>query len=145
MVDYVRENLPEYEWIHNSTITKGCNRYRPDLRAELTDRLICIECDENSHSKVDYECDSARMFNITQDYGGIPVVFLRLNPDKCDPDLPLEERLEHLCEKIKSYVNMGIEQLPVGYPIVEYMFYNEKQQIKREAQLNEALMALNIH
>lgn len=122
MVDHIKEALPEYSWIHNRVADTSCHRYRPDLRVELGDRLICIECDEHQH--MTYECDVPRMVNITQDIG-LPTVFIRWNPDKYEKRVSTQRRLERLVKRIRFYLELPIDKFPQGYPMIEYMFYDK--------------------
>ena len=43
--------------------------------------MLVIECDEHQHAHFTRECEELRMKNIGQDLGGIPVCFIRYNPD----------------------------------------------------------------
>lgn len=43
--------------------------------------MIIVECDENQHGSYACECELGRMITLFQDYGGMPVVFIRYNPD----------------------------------------------------------------
>lgn len=141
MVDYVRAQFPEHVLHHNTVIETSCHRYRPDLRIELPDRLICVECDEGQH--ISYECDIPRMVNIVQDTG-LPTVFIRWNPDYCGNKTPMKKRLEALAEKVQQYLDRPIELFPQGYPLVEYMFYTKVAKNSAQDELVETLKSLSI-
>ena len=60
---------------------ESCNKYRPDLILNRGNHLIITEVDENQHRSYTDECELARMFNLSQDFGQIPITFIRYNPD----------------------------------------------------------------
>jgi hypothetical protein len=120
MVDHIRTQFPEHVWIHNTTIESSCELYRPDLRVELEDRLICIECDEHQH--ISYKCDVPRMFNIWQ-MVGLPTIFIRWNPYNTSKNRTTRaKRLETLCEYIRHYLDMPVTDLEPLF--VEYLHYD---------------------
>lgn len=59
----------------------ACGRERPDRLFDYGDKIVIVECDENQHKDRSTECERTRMFNIGQALGGIPVYFIRWNPD----------------------------------------------------------------
>ena len=61
--------------------TEACNKYRPDFVFDKNTYIIILEVDENQHQSYACECEQARMINLFQDFGGLPVVFVRFNPD----------------------------------------------------------------
>lgn len=80
-----RAELPNPTMI-DTMIDKGvCGKERPDIVYELSDKVIIVECDEHQHHDRDDICESTRMKNIGQTYGGMPVFFIRWNPDKYIP------------------------------------------------------------
>ena len=56
--------------------------YRPDFVFERYTHTVVLECDELQHSPKGYSCDNKRMVDIFNSYGGLPVVFIRFNPDR---------------------------------------------------------------
>lgn len=59
----------------------ACGRYRPDFAYELPTHVVIVEVDEMQHARPGYGCDNARMLDVFGAYGGLPVVFIRFNPD----------------------------------------------------------------
>lgn len=59
----------------------SCYKYRPDFWWDLETHIIILEVDEVQHKSYSCECEHSRMINITQDFGGIPVIWVRFNPD----------------------------------------------------------------
>ena len=63
------------------TVGKVCGSFRPDFVFDLNTHFVVIECDEDQHKQYDEMCEIIRMYNIYQSLG-LPVHFLRYNPDK---------------------------------------------------------------
>jgi len=60
-----------------------CTKRRPDRVYHCPDgSILILECDENQHRERSCECEQQRMVEISQNYGGSPVYFIRWNPDK---------------------------------------------------------------
>lgn len=60
----------------------GCSKKRPDFIIDAPlGFVIVLEVDENQHHSYARECEMARMGQISQDLGGLPVIFVRYNPD----------------------------------------------------------------
>jgi hypothetical protein len=58
-----------------------CGRERPDFLFDVGSHIVILEVDENQHKHYQKECEQIRMFNITQTFGGLPVFWIRYNPD----------------------------------------------------------------
>jgi len=58
-----------------------CGRERPDRVYDFGNKIIVLECDENQHKDRQCLCEQTRMVNIGQSFGGMPVYFIRWNPD----------------------------------------------------------------
>lgn len=54
---------------------------RPDWVWVMQDRWIVLECDEDQHSSASYSCERRRELQICNVAGGLPVCFIRFNPD----------------------------------------------------------------
>ena len=63
-----------------------CGAERPDRVYDLGDKILVLECDENQHQDRTCLCEQTRMVNIGQTFGGIPVYFIRFNPDDYSPE-----------------------------------------------------------
>ena len=48
---------------------------------EFGNKVIIIECDENSHKRYDCSCENKRIMEISQDVNHRPIIFIRFNPD----------------------------------------------------------------
>jgi len=62
-----------------------CGKERPDRIYDLGDKILILECDEHQHRQRACACEQARMVNIGQTFGGLPVYFIRWNPDDYSP------------------------------------------------------------
>ncbi len=71
-----------FKFIQDRPPTDGCYKYRPDFQIDAGHSMIIVEVDENQHQSYACECEMGRMISIFQDYGGMPVTFVRYNPDK---------------------------------------------------------------
>ena len=104
-----------------------CGKERPDRIIDLGDKILVIECDENQHKERACSCEQARMVNIAQSFGGVPVYFIRWNPDNYKTEkktqVPLNQRyalLTELLTAIKSCKHV----VPHGLVSVFYMFFD---------------------
>ena len=78
--DFLLEN--NFEFTNDKKDKESCLNYRPDFIFDFNTHIVIIEVDEKQHSGYKCECEQTRMINLSQDFGGLPVVFIRYNPDK---------------------------------------------------------------
>ena len=75
------------DFTHDKIVIGGCgSRLRPDFVIDAATHLIIVEVDENQHRQYNTQCDEARTVNLFHDFGGIPLVFIRYNPDNYKKD-----------------------------------------------------------
>lgn len=68
--------------LYDEMVEKGeCGKERPDFAWDCGTHWVVLEVDEDQHKDRQEYCECARMVNISQSFGGLPVVFLRYNPD----------------------------------------------------------------
>lgn len=73
----------------DTTVDGGaCGLERPDRVFDFNDKIIILECDEDQHKSRPCLCEQTRMVNLGQAFGGIPVYFIRWNPDDYNPKDP---------------------------------------------------------
>ncbi len=67
----------------NDKIPNGslCGKERPDFVFRCGTHIVILEVDENQHSNYQCLCEQTRMVNVTQTFGGMPVLWIRYNPD----------------------------------------------------------------
>ncbi len=111
----------------------ACSKYRPDFIIDLGSICIILEVDENQHRSYPCECEEKRMMQIYQDFGGVPLVFIRYNPDdykdnngkKCEGklyNLARETVLIKLINRIMFLVeNSHYDIIPLS---VYYLYYD---------------------
>ena len=82
VVEHIKSNFPNVDWIADKQVSNGCSRRRPDLLLDLGGQVLIVEVDENSHNTYDCSCENKRIMELSQDMGHRPIVFIRFNPDK---------------------------------------------------------------
>jgi hypothetical protein len=82
VVDYIKDQYKDYDWVFDKTISDGCSKKRPDIYLDLGYQIIIIEVDENQHRQYEDICENKRMMALSQDVNHRPIVFIRFNPDK---------------------------------------------------------------
>jgi hypothetical protein len=80
-----RNDIPSYT-SHDKAIALGLDpemygATRPDFVWVLPDRWIVLECDEGQHASKAYSCERRRELQICNCASGLPVVFIRFNPN----------------------------------------------------------------
>ena len=103
-----------------------CGKERPDRIYDFGDKIVILECDENQHQERACQCEQTRMINIGQSFGGIPVYFIRWNPDdynsKTKPEV-LSKRYKLVGDLIKSISDNKVI-LPKALVSAFYMYYD---------------------
>lgn len=66
---------------HDITPDDFCSKKRPDFTIDCGHSVIVLEVDEHQHTSYPCDCEDLRMIQIHQEYGGLPAVFIRYNPD----------------------------------------------------------------
>ncbi len=119
----------KYDSYDETIYNRECGLERPDWTYDCGTHIVVLECDENQHSEYPCSCEQTRMVNITSSYGGIPVIFLRYNPDRFrDKDgnkskILKSKRHKLLLEWLKHTFIM-IPNNKEDFLRVIYMFYN---------------------
>ncbi len=118
------------KFTHNKSIGFECGNYRPDILIDCNTHFIVVEVDENQHENYNKNCEMARMNNIYVALG-LPVIFLRYNPDLYYLNNKLkktkdDERLNLLFERIRYYENYDLFIEPL---MIEKLYYNNDNNI----------------
>jgi hypothetical protein len=58
-----------------------CGKYRVDFTFELATGVVLLECDERMHSDRVLRCELVRQAEVSLGFGGLPVHWIRYNPD----------------------------------------------------------------
>ena len=122
----------------DKTIDGGmCGLERPDRIYECNDYIIILECDENQDRERNCTCEQTRMVNIAQSFGGMPVYFIRFNPDDYLPDNDklkpedIKKRYKLLGDLINSMIKHKIE-LPKSFVSSLYLYFDGWKSFKTE-------------
>jgi len=58
-----------------------CGKYRVDFTFERPTKVVLLECDEHQHSEYNRRCELVRQAQVSLGFGGLPVHWIRYNPD----------------------------------------------------------------
>jgi len=101
-----------------------CGKERPDRLFDFGDKMVVIECDEYAHRGQSRALEEKRMINIGQSLKGMPVYFIRWNPDVyAGGDAALSTRHEMAVTVLRNIKN-GSMKLPVALTSVIYLYYD---------------------
>lgn len=114
--------------IRDKVVDSDCGKQRPDIVYELDTHVVVQETDERQHSSSGY-CESgeyARMINIYNSYGGLPVVFVRYNPD----DFKINGKVRKINREKKEntlvlWMRDAIQEIPKYNCQIVYLFYDD--------------------
>ena len=120
LANYLREkaSLPWTSWNKQVAGTRDCTgkSYRPDFVWELPHLIIIKECDEGGHAAQGYSCDEKRMADLVNVYGGLPMVYIRWNPDAYKVKgvtrrTTMKVRLQHALEELERELRRSVEDV----------------------------------
>ena len=94
---------------------------------------VYVEVDENQHKSYCEQGEINRMKNIYMDDGGVPVLFLRYNPDNYTVNrkkqtIPQGKREVELIKWLKFYENF--DNLKENHLSVQYLYYSDGDNMK---------------
>lgn len=110
----------------DTVIERTCTMQRPDIVYDCKTHMIIVEVDERSHRDRCVKGEHERMKNLFFALGGIPVIFLRYNPDPYkDADGKTVSMAQHKREEIliKWMKYFRALQLPHQCSVF-YLFYD---------------------
>jgi hypothetical protein len=104
-----------------------CGRERPDFQFDCGTHFVYIEVDENQHRSYPCECEQTRMINLVE-ARGIPVRFIRYNPDSYQP-IKGQTMIKNNAreKKLIEYIKYAISHSPQednDFANVLYLFYD---------------------
>jgi hypothetical protein len=101
---------------------------RPDRAYVTEDRIITVECDENSHRDREPSCELAKMSDTRwgTEEGQKRHICLRMNPDSPPKRIPLEKRVTVLHTVLREWLTCPIDEIPEMVTGVIYLYYGEK-------------------
>ena len=122
-------------FIHDKILEgTSCGRERPDFQIDCGSHFLYIEVDEHQHQSYTCECEQKRMINLVE-ARGIPVRFIRYNPDVYEPIKGQRKvKLEQREKKLMEYVKYGMKRSPQEESVfsnVLYLFYDDYDTTKQ--------------
>jgi hypothetical protein len=115
--------------INNKTIDTSCGLEKPDCVYDFETHICIIEIDEKQHRYYDSECERRRMINIVSSFGGIPVYFIRYNPNdwkvKGVRTTLRKQNKEDVLVKWVQYIKDLSEDMIKNVANVKYLYYDE--------------------
>ena len=109
-----------------------CGKERPDRVFDFGDKIVIMECDENAHRERPCLCEQTRMVNIGQAYGGMPVYFIRWNPDVyAGGDSALATRYQTAVSVLRD-IKSGRMNIPQALTSALYLFYDGWKGLHKE-------------
>ena len=104
----------------------GKNQEEKEIGYDYGTHKVFIEVDENQHKSYCHSGEYARMRNIYMNEGGIPILYIRYNPDnfrnnKIIRKIPQNRKEEILIKWIKKYENFDNIKYDLS---VHYLFYD---------------------
>jgi len=115
----------------DTTVDGGiCGKERPDRVYDFGDKFVILECDEDQHKQRACLCEQTRMINIGQTFGGIPVYFIRWNPDNYCPESDKKNpeilaKRHKLCGDLINDIKNNKVKLPKALVSAIYLYYDE--------------------
>lgn len=127
-LDY-RGDLPMAQTTDTVVDHAVCGLERPDRVYDFKDKIVILECDEDQHDSRPCVCEQSRMVNIGQMFGGLPVYFIRWNPDKYitkNASLPCEpvSARHKLVGDYMYHIMNGEVTLPIALVSAIYLYYD---------------------
>ena len=132
-----QKDLPNPQSTDTIIDNGNCGKERPDRVYDLGDKIIILECDEHQHRDRGCLCEQTRMVNIGQAFGGVPVYFLRWNPDDYSPENekkepePLKKRHKLVGDLIRDIKNNKYN-LPKALVSALYLYYDSWSSLVEE-------------
>ena len=117
------------KFVHDKMLEgTSCGRERPDFQIDCETHFVYVEVDEHQHNSYACECEQTRMINLVE-ARGMPVRFIRYNPDVYEPmkgqrKVKLEQREKKLVEYVKYAMTRPPQEEGV-FSNVLYLFYDE--------------------
>ncbi len=113
----------------------GCSASRPDFVYHIGTHVVIIEVDEGQHKSYNncgttkeekQDTENRRMYNLSSEFDGLPLVFIRYNPDSYRVDgkvakTPDQQRHDTLIRWVKKC----IQHVPESGIWVKYLFYDD--------------------
>jgi hypothetical protein len=126
--EFLDNNKIKYKY-HDKTADDSCSNRRPDFIIDKDSFIILLEVDENQHGNYRDECEKRKLIGIHNDFGSMPVVVVRYNPDiyrnnLYEKILPNDKNRQQKLLVLLNYL-LNIEMWEDGLGLfLYYMFYD---------------------
>ena len=139
VVEYIKQNYSQLEWIADKIINGGCSKRRPDLLLDLGYQVLIVEIDENQHIDYDCSCENKRIMELSQDMGHRPIIFIRFNPDEYEKNgINISscwgQNKKGICVVKKTKMNEWRERLSVLKQLIDY-WINSKNRTNKTVEI----------
>ena len=119
----------ELPFIHNRILEIAkCGMDKPDFQIDCGTHCVYLEVDENQHETYPCLCEQTRMINLVE-VRGMPVTFIRYNPDIYEPVKGQQiVTLDNREKKLIEYIKYAMKHSPMEMNMlanVIYLFYDE--------------------
>ena len=127
----LEENFADYPFSWNCAFPQDTScalaKYRPDFAFNRGTYYHIVECDEDAHRQYDETCERKRMYEIAGGLG-LPVVFVRYNPDSFTINGTVSQchhttKKKHLVSTVQKYLTTSVT-FTRSTIIVHYLFYD---------------------
>ena len=104
-----------------------CGKERPDFVFDCGTHVVILEVDEHQHRERAEECECVRMVNLFHSFGGLPVKFVRYNPDKYKKNgRSLNPSVGTRMNVLHTHLEYALHDEPVSLLSVKHLFYNNE-------------------
>lgn len=132
----LREEIDIPFTYRDEVVDRVCSNKRPDFVYHCGTHVVIVEVDEDQHKS--YKCtvygdnkegkmkgENIRMFEIAQSFDGLPVVFLRYNPDNYKTGGVLGKYgMSKRHDLLVKWIRKCLREKMDGFK-VKYLFYDE--------------------
>jgi len=141
--------IPTAMYMRDERGDNGCSASRPDFVYHLGTHVVIVEVDENQHKSYNncgstknekHQVENRRMYNLSSEFDGLPLTFIRYNPDSYRVDghsvkIPDPKRHTTLIKWTQKYIS----DIPKEGIYVKYLFYDGYNEADiTEIQITEA-------
>jgi hypothetical protein len=141
VIDFIKQNFPNFTWLHNKEVQEGCSKKRPDLYVHLGFQVIIIEIDEDQHKQYEKICENKRVMLLSKDFDHTSVVLIRFNPDKYIKNNTIIPSPWSITPKkgwpilIKKHINDWNNRLLTLKNTIDYWYVNKTEKTLEEIKL----------
>jgi hypothetical protein len=134
------DSIPRYtRWNKQNPLADPvqCGKYRVDFEFQHDIGVVLLEYDEQMHADRVLRCELVRQAEVALGYGGLPVHWIRFNPDafKVDGVTRVTKRDERENELLKQ-LQQALSHADYQHPItVTHICYNKTMQAGDENEL----------